>query len=185
VIGLFGGAFDPPHNGHVALVEAAIDHFALDRVLVLVVVAPGHRDITLDFAHRFELATIAFSHLPATEVVPEEHGYTVDAVRDGRFDGTIFLVGADEFANFLTWKEPNEILEHVRLGVATRPGYDASNFEPVLTALERPECVEFFDMPAVDVSAREVRERLARGEPIDGLVPDVVARAIVENGLYR
>jgi nicotinate-nucleotide adenylyltransferase len=101
--GLFGGAFDPPHNGHVALAEAALERFELERLLVLVVVDPGHRNVATDFAMRFHLAELAFGGLPRTEVVPEEHRFTVDAVRSGRFGDAIFLVGADEFASFLSW----------------------------------------------------------------------------------
>jgi nicotinate-nucleotide adenylyltransferase len=185
VTGLFGGAFDPPHNGHLALAETALDHFDLERLLVLVVVDPGHRSVELDFGRRFALARLAFSGLPRTEVVPEEHAYTVDALAGGRFGDAIFLVGADEFATFLSWKDPNRLLEHVRLGVATRPGHDRESLEPVLAQLERPERVEFFDIPAVPVSARDLRERLARGEPLDGLVPEAVAREIEAHGLYR
>jgi nicotinate-nucleotide adenylyltransferase len=184
VIGLFGGAFDPPHNGHVALVEAARERFDLERILVLVVVDPGHRTVALDFHRRFELARLAFAPLSLTEVVPEEHAYTVDAVAGGRFGDAIFLVGADEFAGFLAWKDPNGVLEQVRLGVATRPGYDAESFETVLAHLQRPERVEFFEIPAVPVSARELRERIARGERIDGLVPEAVADVIEAQGLY-
>ena len=183
--GLFGGAFDPPHKGHVALIETAIEHFGLDRVFIFVVVAPGHRAVTLDFAARFELASLAFGHLPGVEVVPEEHGYTVDAVEDGRYGDAIFLVGADEFATFLGGKDPNRVLEHVRLGVATRPGYDPKSYETVLAKLERPERVEFFDIRAVPVSSSEIRARLVRGEPIRGLVPEVVANAIKARDLYR
>lgn len=183
--GLFGGAFDPPHNGHVALVETAHDHFGLERLLVLVVVDPGHRSVELDFETRFDLARLAFSGLPRTEVVPEEHAYTVDAVGDGRFGDAIFLVGADEFATFLSWKDPNGVLELIRLGVATRPGYDRETLERVLAQLERPDRVEFFEIPAVPVSARDLRVRVARGEPLDGLVPEAVAREIEARGLYR
>ena len=183
--GLFGGAFDPPHNGHIALVQTARVHFGLERLFVFVLVVPAHRTVTLDFGSRFELAALAFEDVPGTEVVPEEHGFTVDAVRDGRHGDAIFLVGADEFAGFLDWKDPNEVLEHVRLGVATRPGYDAEGFEPVLSQLDRPDRVEFFDIPAVPVSASELRARLARGESVRGLVPDVVANVIEARGLYR
>ena len=183
--GLFGGAFDPPHSGHVALVETALEHFGLDRLVVLVVVDPGHRSVELDFGTRFDLALLAFSGLPRTEVVPEEHAYTIDAVRDSRFGDAIFLVGADEFSTFLSWKDPNGVLERVRLGVATRPGYDPESLEPVLAQLERPERVEFFAIPPVPVSARDLRARIARGEAIDGLVPEAVAREIDARGLYR
>jgi nicotinate-nucleotide adenylyltransferase len=185
VTGLFGGAFDPPHNGHVVLAETALDHFDLERLLVLVVIDPGHRSVELDFEKRLDLARLAFAGLPLTEVVPEEHAYTVDAVRDGRFGDAIFLVGADEFADFLTWKDPAEVLELVRLGVATRPGYDREHLAPVLAELLRPERVTFFDIPAVPASSREIRARLADGEAVDGLVPAAVAQAIEARGLYR
>ena len=183
--GLFGGTFDPPHNGHVTLAETALDHFDLERLLVLVVVDPGHRSVELDFEQRFDLARLAFSGLPRVEVVPEEHAYTLDAVRGGRFGDAIFLVGADEFATFLSWKDPNGVLENVRLGVATRPGHARESLEPVLAQLERPDRVEFFEIPAVPVSARDLRGRLARGEAIDGLVPEAVAREIEARDLYR
>lgn len=183
--GLFGGTFDPPHNGHVALAETALDHFDLERLLVLVVVDPGHRSVELDFEQRFDLARLAFSGLPRTEVVPEEHAYTIEAVRDFTFGEAIFLIGADEFAVFNTWKDPNGVLEHVRLGVATRPGYDRERLNPVFLEIDRPDRVEFFEIPAVPVSGRDLRGRLARGEAIDGLVPEAVAREIEARGLYR
>lgn len=183
--GLFGGAFDPPHNGHVALAEAALEHFGLERLLALVVVDPGHRDVVLDFPTRFALAELAFGELPRTEIVPEEHRYTVDAVRGGRFGDAIFLVGADEFAGFLSWKDPHGVLEEVRLGVATRPGFPHAALDLVLDSLERPDRVEFFDIPEVPISGTEIRARAARGETVDALVPPAVAVEIDRLGLYR
>jgi nicotinate-nucleotide adenylyltransferase len=183
--GLFGGAFDPPHLGHVALAERALARFELERLLVLVVVDPGHRGVELDFDARFELAELAFDRLPHTEVVPEEHRYTVDAVRGGRFGDAIFLVGADEFAGFLSWKDPNGVLGEVRLGVATRSGYPAEPLQGVLAGLEHPERVEFFEIPALPISGTEIRARIARGEPVDDLVPETVARELDRAGYYR
>jgi nicotinate-nucleotide adenylyltransferase len=183
--GLFGGTFDPPHNGHVALAEAALEHFALERLAALVVVDPGHRDVLLDFPTRFGLAEVAFAGLPRTEVVSEEHRYTVDAMRDGRFGDAIFLVGADEFASFLSWKEPNGVLDEVRLGVATRPEFPPEALDPVLQGLERPDRVSFFDIPELPISGTEIRARAARGEPVDEFVPPAVAAEIDRLGLYR
>jgi nicotinate-nucleotide adenylyltransferase len=183
--GLFGGAFDPPHNGHVALAESALDHFGLESLLALVVVDPGHRDVVLDFPTRFRLAELAFGGLPRTRVVAEEHRYTVDAVRGGRFGDAVFFVGADEFASFLSWKDPNGVLEEVRLGVATRPGFPPEALSPVLQALERPDRVAFFDIPELPISGTEIRARAARGEPVDELVPPAVAAEIDRLGLYR
>jgi len=183
--GLYGGVFDPPHNGHMALAEAALDHFPLERLLVLVAVAPGHKRADLDFETRFELARLAFAGLPQTEVVRDEHAHTIDMLRAESFDDPVFLVGADQFTDFLTWKEPNAVLELTRLGVATRPGYPSERLEQVLAELERPERVEFFEIPPVDVSSRDLRRRLSAGEPIEGMVPTAVAREIEVAGLYR
>jgi nicotinate-nucleotide adenylyltransferase len=185
VTGLFGGAFDPPHNGHVMLAKSALEHFGLARLLALVVVDPGHRDVVLDFPTRFALAELAFGGLPRTEVVPEEHRFTVDAVREGSFDDAIFLVGADEFAGFLSWKEPDGVLEEVRLGVATRPGFPRDALDAVLEALTRPDRVEFFDIPELPISGTEIRGRAASGESIGELVPPAVAAEIDRLGLYR
>jgi nicotinate-nucleotide adenylyltransferase len=185
VTGLLGGAFDPPHNGHLAVAEAAMARFQLERLLVLVVAEPGHKTVEAPFEDRCELASLAFRDLPRAEIVRERHAYTVDAIRDGSFGDAIFLVGADEFADFLSWKDPNGMLEHVRLGVATRPGYARELLEPVLAGLEHPERVAFFEIPAVPVSSREIRARAARGEPIDGLVPPAVEGLIADRGLYR
>jgi nicotinate-nucleotide adenylyltransferase len=183
--GLFGGAFDPPHKGHVALARAALAHFDLERMLALVVVDPGHREVVLDFPTRFRLAKLAFGDLPHTEVVPEEHRFTVEAVAGGRFGDAIFLVGADEFASFPSWKDPNGVLEAVRLGVATRPGFPREALEPVLESLERPDRVAFFDMPVMPISGTEIRARAASGESLDSLVPAAVAAEIDRLGLYR
>ena len=185
--GLFGGAFDPPHAGHVVLARTALDRFELGRLSVLVVAEPAHKPVGTPVEQRLDLARLAFAGIPRTDVLVDRHAYTVETVADDRFvaGDTMFLVGADEFASFLSWREPDRILERVRLGVATRPGYPAERLEPVLAALERPDRVEVFEMPAHDVSSTEVRARAARGDPLEGLVPDDVARRIVELGLYH
>lgn len=173
--GLFGGAFDPPHNGHVALVQAAVRHFSLDRLVVLVVAEPGHKAVYADADARVRLARAAF---PGYEVELDRHPRTVDMLRERGWDDPLFLIGADELADFPEWKEPEAVLELTRLGVATRPGYPR---EP----LGRPDRVLFFEIEPLPVSSTEVRERVARGEPIDDLVPPAVAALIEGEGLYR
>jgi nicotinate-nucleotide adenylyltransferase len=185
VTGLFGGAFDPPHNGHVALAEAALAHFDLESLVILVAADPGHRSVESEPDSRLSLARLAFGDLPRTEVVLDQHPRTVDTLRAERFDDPLFLVGADEFAGFLVWKEPNGVLELARLGVATRPGYPRERLEPVLAQLERPDRVEFFEIPAVDASSTDIRERVRRGEDVGELVPGAVAREIEVAALYR
>jgi nicotinate-nucleotide adenylyltransferase len=179
--GLLGGTFNPPHNGHVALAARAREHFDVDPLRVLVSVAPPHKQVDVDADIRLDLARLAF---PDAEIVRDENPYSIDTVK-GFGDDAVFLVGADQFAKFLTWREPDEILEHARLGVATRPGYPHDRLEHVLERLRRPERVELFDMEPVPISSSEVRAKVEAGERIDGLVPPAVADEIRRLGLYR
>jgi nicotinate-nucleotide adenylyltransferase len=185
--GLLGGAFDPPHAGHVVLAEEAVRRFGLDRLVVLVVAEPGHKPVQTPVEERLELARAAFADIPLAEVRRDDHAYTVDSLRAGGFDrdATVFLIGADELADFQAWKEPDAILEHVRLGVATRPGYPRERLEPALAAIGRPDRVELFEIPATAVSSSDLRARLARGERAEDLLPPAVARRVVERGLYH
>ena len=146
--------------------------------MVLVAAQPGHRAAVADAEMRLRLARLAFEGI-ADEVVLDEHAFTVDAVRDGRFGDALFVVGADEAAAFPTWKEPDEVLRWVRLAVGTRSGYPPADLELY------GDRVLAFQVPSPPVSSTEVRDRLARGEPVDGLVPPAVAGALDQSGLYR
>ena len=185
-IGILGGAFDPPHAGHVVLAHEAIARFGLERLVALVVAEPAHKPVETPVEQRVELARAAFADVPQVEVVPDDHAYTVDFLRESDLpEDAVFVVGADELADFLAWREPDEILCRVRLGVATRPGYPRERLEDVLARVERPERVELFEIPAVSASSTEVRARIAAGRPIDDLVPAEVARLVVALGLYH
>ena len=180
--GIFGSIFDPPHIGHQAVLRRARQHFHLDRIVVLVVADPGHKTVETDPGIRLQLARLAF---PDEDVELDPHARTVDMLRERRFDDPLFLIGADEFCDLLDWKDPDGVLELARLGVATRPGYPRDRLDRVLDRLEEPDRVDFFEIEPLDVSSSDIRERVARGEPIDGLVPAVVAAEIAALGLYR
>src|SRR5919204_4495653 len=180
--GLLGGAFDPPHNGHVALARAANDQFAFEEFVILVTAHPGHKDVAADADTRLRLARAAF---PEYEIELDPHARTIDMLRGFRWRDPLFLIGADEFCEFPGWKEPQAVLELARLAVATRPGYPRERPDPLLEQLERPERVLFFEIGSWPISSREVRECVTRGEPIDSLVPPAVAELIAELSLYR
>ncbi|HEY8627102.1 MAG TPA: adenylyltransferase/cytidyltransferase family protein [Gaiellaceae bacterium] len=173
-VALFGGAFDPPHVGHVALLEAARERFSLDEVRVFVVAEPGHKDVVADVPSRLRLARAAF---PDATVELDDHARTVDMLRDLELEEPLFLIGADEWRDFADWKEPDEVLRLARLGVGTRAGVE--------DAAEAAERVTFFRFVSPPVASSELRARVARGVPIDGLVPPAVADLIWDLGLYR
>lgn len=170
---VLGGVFDPPHLGHVALAEGALRDLGAERLLVLVIENPGHKPTVLDAGTRLELARLAFAGLPSTEVRLDDHAYTIDLLRDEPLEDAVFVIGADEWAGFGTWKEPEEILRLIPVAVAARPG------EP-----EPMGDVEVFEIAQRAISSREIRDRIARGEPFDDLVPVPVAREIERRRLY-
>jgi nicotinate-nucleotide adenylyltransferase len=178
VTGILGGTFDPPHNGHVALARAALERLPIERLVVLVAADPGHRRVFASAEDRLRLAQAAFESLPA-EVVLDDNAFTVDAVRDGRFGDALFVVGADEGAAFPAWKDPKEVLRWVRLAVGTRSGYPPPDLE------RYGDRVISFELDSPAISSTEVRERAARGDPLDGLVPPAVEATIRETGVYR
>jgi nicotinate-nucleotide adenylyltransferase len=165
--------FDPPHAGHVALLEGALRHFGVERVLVIVVADPAHREVVASAADRFALAQAAF---PGQLVELDEHPRTIDMLRARRLDDPVLLIGSDELSDLPTWKEPEAVLELARLAVAARPGFVVVDAAPGVT---------FFEIEPSPVSSTEVRRRVAAGEPIDGLVPPAVAAEIARLGLYR
>jgi nicotinate-nucleotide adenylyltransferase len=183
VTGILGGAFDPPHNGHVALARTALDRFELDRLVVVPTGDPPHKPVDTPGEIRYRLAEAAFHEVPRVELSRYElerpgPSYTVDTVRwaADRWGDVVFVVGADHWATFDRWHDPEGVLRHATLAVATRPGVD------VPPPRDR---VVLFDLPPVDISSSEVRERVARGERIDDLVPPEVERLIDELDLYR
>jgi nicotinate-nucleotide adenylyltransferase len=183
-IGILGGAFDPPHEGHIALARAAIDHFRLDRLLVRVVEDPGHKRVEACAADRLALAQLAFADVPGVEVTLDPFARTVDSLEELGFDDPVFLVGADEFVSFLEWKHPERVLELARLGVATRPGYPRRALDDVLAQLAQPERVALFPLEPSAVSSSEIRRRVRAGAPLEHLVSPAVAGEIGRRGLY-
>ncbi len=174
-IGILGGRFDPPHLGHLALAREATQQFGLDGLHVTVVEDAAHKRSEAAAADRLAMARLAFAGLEVT-VELEQHPYTVDALEAAGYDDPIFLIGADQLADFPTWKDPDRVLELARLGVATRPGWQPE---------ESSDRIEIFELEPHPISSTEIRERVRRGEPLDGLVDPAVAAYIAEHDLYR
>jgi len=183
VIGLYGGAFDPPHRGHVELARRAKEELGLDRLVVLVSARPGHKRVETAAEERLALARAAF---PDDEVILDTDARTVDTLRaHPEWVDPVFLIGADEFCDFASWKEPDEVLRLTRLAVATRPGFPRERLDGVLAQLRHPERVRFFEIEPTPVASRELRARLDAGADISGDVPPEVAEIISREGLYR
>jgi nicotinate-nucleotide adenylyltransferase len=183
-LGILGGVFDPPHNGHVALARAAVRELRLDELLVLVVADPGHKRAATPAETRLELARIAFADVVEARVELDRHARTVDSLEErGLAMDTFFVLGADELASFESWKTPRRVLELVRLAVAMRPGTPRDAVDAVRRRLGPDRIVEF-ELEPLPISSSEIRTRVREGQAIDALVPRGVAEAIARYGLY-
>lgn len=191
-----GGTFDPPHYGHLRLAQAARDQLSLDRVLWVVAADPPHkqdRPIT-PVADRLDLVAAAIAGQPGHELSrvdvdrPGPH-WAADTVAlvAAQHPGAelYFLMGGDSLRDLPTWGRPREFLARTRLAVLRRPGaqVDLAALETVLPGITSR--VDFIAAPRLDISAHDIRSRVAAGLPITGLVPPAVAALIAARGLYR
>ncbi len=195
-LGILGGTFDPPHNGHLMLADTAMRQLRLAQVLFIPAKQPPHkldepitllktRVAMLERALRGKPA-FALSLLEAERAGPS---YTVDTLRELRHDlptgaEIFFIMGMDSLQNLPTWHQPQEIVKLCKLAVLKRPGYFAD-----LDALARQipgikQAVVFVTAPEIYISASEIRARAARGESIREFVPPAVAEYIEQHRVY-
>ncbi len=208
-VGMFGGAFDPPHNAHVGLVRAAVEQLGLDRLHVLPTGQAWHKARTPTAAeHRLAMARLAFGGLPGVQVDDRElrragPTYSVDTLRELQSENPgaeLFLVvGGDQAAALSRWREWREIIRLATVSVAVRPestdvpvvaspeaapgpaARGPGGVEPAVAALAR---VRLLQLAPTDISATAIRQRVANAQGIDHLVPDGVARYIDQHHLY-
>jgi len=195
-VGLLGGTFNPPHLGHLVCAQEAWSQLELDRVVLVPVHAPPHKEIEFDpgVAHRVEMcrrAVVGDERLAVSTVEADVAGpsFTVDTLRRlhdrDPEDQLTFILGADQACELLAWREPEALLELAELGVAEREAVRRDDVCDRLDGLRGvPERLRFFDMPRLDISSSLVRRHVAAGRPIRYLVRDAVADYITTAGLY-
>jgi len=188
-IGLLGGTFDPVQNAHVALACTALDTLALDELRFVPAGAPWQkaRGIT-GGVHRAAMLRLAMAGEPRfvlerCELDRAGPSYTIDTVHElQRREPNaqwFLIVGQDQFANLHTWHRWVELLSLVTLAVAARSGAEQAADPRVLA-----QAYQVLPLPLMDIASTTIRERVARGESIDTLVPPAVARYIDQHALY-
>lgn len=189
-IGLFGGTFDPVHNGHVALAEAFLQSNLIDELWIILTPFPPHKqekDHTT-YANRLKMLELAFENLPVKISTIEDDlpkpSFTFRTIRhlkelhpDTKF---YFCMGEDSLEKFHTWKEHEKILTESHLLVARRPEatHDEVN-EEILTQ------TIFVDHSPIPISSSEVKDKIAQGSPFKSLIPESVYNFIEKEELYR
>ncbi len=201
-IGVFGGAFDPPHNAHLALAQAAIEQLQLDQLKIIPTGFAWHKDRSLSAAeHRLKLTQLAFSGLDRVSVDEREikragPSYTIDtleALQAEELDAVFFLlIGGDQLVAFTGWHRWQDILSRATVCVAERPPQASA---PAVTLAQTSALRHriHLQLPPMTVSATAIRQLIAShtGSPntsqpdLAGLVPDAVARYISLHGLYQ
>lgn len=195
-VGIFGGTFDPIHQGHMVIAEQVAEVLGLARVIFVPSGVPPHKpasSIKAGTEDRLRMVEAAIRGnnkflVDSVEIESRKAMYSVETVPliKERHEGDewFFVSGADEVSNLLYWKEPDKLLEEAAMVAATRPGYDISNLKHLEEELENFDKIVPVECTRVDISATSIRRRLVEGRGIRYLVPDGVYEVIHERGLY-
>ena len=191
-IGLLGGSFNPPHQAHLALAGLALQALALDEVRWLPAGEPWQKagQPMASAEHRLAMLAALLQGQAQQVIDPRElrragPTYTIDTVRELVAEQPeadwFFILGQDQYADFDRWRDWPELLQHLTLAVAARAG-QAPEPPPAVAAVAH-RCMRL-DLPAIDVSASDIRQRLAAGQTVAALVGPQVAGYIDRHHLY-
>lgn len=188
-IALYGGSFDPVHTAHMEIARSAMHELGLDRLVFIPAAASPLKKTAMqaDAADRVEMLRLATAGEPAFEVDTREierggTSFTVDTVRSIQTDcpgaRLYWILGGDQLELLPNWRRIDELCGMLTFIVFKRPGYSLQ--KPDLPGLKRVE----IDAPLMEQSSSEIRERLARGESVEGWLPDSVGAFISARQLY-
>jgi nicotinate-nucleotide adenylyltransferase len=189
-IGIIGGTFDPPHNGHLYMAEELKKLYKLDKVIFIPAGRPPHktRQLSTD-THRYKMLQLAIgakAHLGISDIELRKPGtnYTIDTLRllrkkFGSRTEMFFIVGADSILEITTWKDYQELLTLCKFMVVARPGYDLGRLAKNIAGK-----VLVAKIKGLAISSSEIRERIKQNIPITYFVPASVEAYIHHHKLY-
>ncbi len=194
-VGILGGAFNPPHLGHLVCAQEALVQLELDRVVFVPVGEAPHRTLDDDPGPeaRLEMVELAMAddeRFVASRIEMDREGpsYTADTLEQLRAeapDDELFLIlGGDQAAALASWHEPEKVLERATLAVFERLSWGRNAIIIKIGRMPGAERVRYLDMPLIQVSSSSIRRRVREGVPIRYLVPDKVVEYIATNELY-
>ena len=195
-IGILGGAFNPPHIGHLVCAQEAFVQLELERVVFMPVGVAPHRELERDPGAdvRLEMVELAVAgderfEVSRRELDREGPSYTSDTLeellKESPDDELFLILGGDQAAALPRWHEPEKVLERSTVVVFERLSWGRNAIGIKLGRLPGARKVRYLEMPLLQVSSSAVRRRVREGAPIRYLVPDKVADYIAEKGLYE
>lgn len=196
-IGIYGGTFSPPHNGHVAAAKAFMEQMWLDFLYVIPTGTPPHKEmsVSVDAAHRLEMCRLAFAdvegvYVSDVEMRREGRSYTVDTLRElaGEDRRLFLLCGTDMMLTLDQWRAPEEIFK-LSYPVYIRREKDAILDKKIVQKItdynqKYGKVVRRIVTEPIEISSSLVRERLKNGEEVSHLIPTSVEKYIRDNHLY-
>ena len=199
-IGVFGGTFDPIHNAHLLLAEQGREALELERVIFVPAKAPPHKRAgglapAASRLHMVRLATQRNPGFAVSDIELRRRGpsYTIDTIRAlkrrvGADARLYFLIGGDTIGELPTWRSIRTLAKLCEIVPLTRPGAPTPRIGALAKALGEEEARallgRLIEMPLMDVSATDVRRRVAEGRSIRYLTPEIVGEYILRKGLY-
>ncbi len=196
-IGVMGGTFDPIHLGHLIVAEEVRTRINLAETLFVPVGLPWlkpERPISAA-EHRVEMVRLAIADKPyfklsTVDIERAGPSYTVETIADlqgqiGAEDELFLILGWDSLAELPQWHEPSRLIKMCRLVVVPRPGYPRPKLRSLKASIPGiSQRVMLLDKPEIDISASNIRDRVAKGLSVHHLVPEPVNRYIKEHRLY-
>jgi nicotinate-nucleotide adenylyltransferase len=190
-IGVFGGSFNPPHMGHLIVIEAVRDQLQLDKVIFIPAAQSPNKPDTLlaPASNRLEMTELAVRGNKGFEVSDIEIqrkgvSYTVDTIQmlsvlNPRSELSL-IIGIDNLIEFDTWKSPDEIVSKTDLVVMSRPGYSTN-----VTKSKYLRAAKIINVPQIGISGTDIRRKVKLGRSIRFLVPKQVEDYILTKRLYK
>lgn len=196
-IGVLGGTFDPIHNGHILIAEEVRNRLDLAEVIFVPAGQPWQKEVNpvLSVEHRVPMVRLSVAEKPyfnlsTIEVERAGPSYTVDTLTAlttqlGTGDELFFILGWDNLAQLPQWRQPSRLIQVCRLVAVPRPGYPLPDLDSLETSIPGlSQRLIILKKPEVDISASDIRSRVAQGLPIRHLVPGQVDEYIKQHRLY-
>ncbi|MDR2532666.1 MAG: nicotinate (nicotinamide) nucleotide adenylyltransferase [Oscillospiraceae bacterium] len=191
-IGIFGGSFNPPHNGHISIAVQAKEQLGLDKMLIMPTGTSPHKgQAALGFYAREYMCRLAFGKLPGFEVTDIEgkiagRSYTINSLRllKKQYPANVeffLLIGADMLFYFNQWHKYETIMQECNVVAAAREQGQFSDMTEYATEIGR---IKVLNLEVTEVSSSEVREKITKGEDVSNLVPPGVLKIIKEKKYY-